>query len=268
MSSFALQMKHYQASGRDLFVVGPINYIVAALAAGAWVIQKGEFEVSDATWIIGILCGVAYFASYFFLAKAIKSSGISIAWSVVQLSVLVPILFSIFYWKEYPNAYQIGGIVLVCVSLPFLSVRPGSGNVMGRISPIVIALFFVTGGIGLSAKTFSEVSPTEQRQMYLLFLFGTTAIVSTSFAIVKKRQLRLTDIPRGVILGVCNLMAGHFLLLSLSRLPGMLVFPVAGSMGIVVTTLAGVSIWGEKLRRLTIIGLIVAVMAVAFINLK
>ena len=253
-----------------MFVVGPINYVVAALVAGVWAIQKGEFEINNATWIIGILCGTAYFVAYYFLTKSIKSSGISITWSVMQLSVLVPILFSIFLWKERPNFYQIGGIASVCISLPLLSIRPGNGDgkVMGRISPIVIVLFFVTGGIGLAAKTFSELSPTEQRQMYLFFLFGTTAIVSTSFAVVKKRKLRPTDIPRGIILGVCNLMAGHFLLLSLSKLPGMLVFPVAGSMGIAITTLAGVAVWREKLRRLTIIGLVAAVIAVVLINLK
>lgn len=104
--------------------------------------------------------------------------------------------------------------------------------------------------------------------MYLLFLFGTTAIISTFVAVARKSRLRLTDIPFGIILGVSNLLAGHFLLLSLARLPGMLVFPIVGSMSIVVTVLAGVAIWREKLRSYTIIGIAVAVIAVVLINLK
>ena len=271
MSSFALQIKHHQASGRDLFVIGAINYIVAAVVAGIWVGYKGNVGLSNSTWIIGIPCGIAYFVSFYFLAKAVKSSGISVAWSIVQLSVLVPILFSIFYWKEQPGIYQIVGIVSVCVSLPLLSIRSdkgGSRKIIACVSPMIIALFLVTGGIGLAAKAFSEISPTEQRQVYLLFLFGTTAIVSTSFVVVRKLPLVSTDIPFGIILGVCNLLAGHFLLLSLTRLPGMLVFPVAGSMGIVLTSLAGVGIWREKLRKLTVLGIITAVIAVVLINIK
>ena len=129
-------------------------------------------------------------------------------------------------------------------------------------------LFFVTGSSGLAAKAFSEFSPAGQRQMYLLFLFGTTAMISTAVLIVRKSRLKLADISFGIILGICNLLAAHFLLLSLRRLPGMRVFPVSGSMGIVLTALAGVAIWREKLRKFTIIGIIAAVIAVVLINLK
>ncbi len=271
VSLFALQIKHYQASGRNMFSVGAINYIVAAVVAGVWVIYKGEFGISNATWIIGTLCGIAYFVSYFFMINAVKSSGISITWSVARLSVLIPVLFSIFYWKEQPNAFQIGGIVSVCVSLPLLSIRSDSGSnnrASRRVSSVIIALFFVAGGIGLASKAFSELSPSEQRQMYLLFLFGTTAIVSTSFAVVRKVPLKLADVPSGIMLGVFNLLAGHFMLLALAKLPGMLVFPIAGSMSIILTALAGVTIWREKLRKPAILGIIIAVIAVVLINIK
>jgi len=270
-SLFALQVKHYQSSGRDMLAVGAINYIVAAIAAGVWVGYKGEFGISNATWIIGILCGIAYFVSYFFIINAVKSSGISITWSVVRLSVIVPVLFSIFYWKEQPNAFQIGGIMSVCVSLPLLSIRTDNGSnnrINHSVSFIIIALFLVGGGVGLAAKAFNEFSPPEQRQMYLLFLFGTAAIVSTSVAIVRKASFELKDVSFGIILGVCNLLAGNSLLLALARLPGMLVFPVAGSMSIILTTLAGVTFWRERLQKLTILGIAAAVIAVVLINLK
>ena len=45
MSSFGLQIKYHQASGRDLLSVGAINYFSAALAAGIWVVHKGELWV-------------------------------------------------------------------------------------------------------------------------------------------------------------------------------------------------------------------------------
>jgi multidrug transporter EmrE-like cation transporter len=271
MSSFALQIKHCQVSGRDLLSVGAINYIFAALAAGIWVIHKGEFGLGNATWITGALCGVAYVISYLFLMSTVKSRGLSVSWSVVRLSVIIPVLFSIFYWKEEPSVYQIVGIVSVCLSLPLLSIQPdngGNNRIISRISPMIIALFFTTGGSGLTAKAFNELSPAGQRQMYLLFLFSTTAVVSVSILAVRKCLPRISDIPFGVALGVSNLLAGHFLLLSLNALPGMLVFPVSGSMGIVLTTLAGVAIWREKLRRLTLLGIIAAAIAVILINLR
>ena len=159
----------------------------------------------------------------------------------------------------------------VCVSLPLLSIRSDNGSnnrASHRVNSVIIALFFVAGGIGLASKAFSELSPSQQRQMYLLFLFGTTAIVSTSFAVIRKVPFKLTDVPFGIMMGIFNLLAGHFLLLALTKLPGMLVFPIAGSMSIILTTLAGVTIWREKLRKLTILGIITAVIAVVLINIK
>lgn len=270
-TSFALQIKHYQASGRDLFAVGAVNYIVAAIAAGIWVIYNGEFGISNSTWIIGTLCGIAYFISFFFITKAVKANGISITWSVVRLSVLIPVLFSILYWKEQPNIYQIGGIASVCISLPLLSINPNSGSnwkMFSKASLMIVMLFLVAGSIGIASKAFSEFSPPEQRPMYLLFLFGTTAIISTTVAFIRNSRPKLSDVPYGTILGVCNLLAGHFMLLALAKMPGMLVFPIAGSMSIVLATLAGVTIWREKLHKLTILGIVAAIVAVILINLK
>ena len=270
VSSFALMIKYYQASGRNLLVVGAINYVVAALAVGASIIYKGSFGLANSTWIIGILAGIAYFVSYFLLINAVKTSGISITWSVVRLSVLIPVLFSIFYWREQPSSYQIGGIACVCLSLPLLSIRPGGDGkpgMPGKATALIIALFVASGGTNLTAKAFSEISPGDQRQMYLLFLFSTAAIVTVLATLVRRARPKLVDIPFGIVLGLCNLLAGYFLLLALMKLPGMLVFPISGSMSIALTTLAGMAIWHERLRKPAMLGVIVAVIAVVLINL-
>jgi len=270
-SSFALIVKHSQASGRNLLVVGATNYTVAAVAAALSVIYKGDFEFSDATLVIGILGGIAYVVSFFFLMNVVRLSGISITWAIVRLSVLVPILFSIFYWHETPNNYQITGIGFVCLSLPFLSMNsnadsPFSG--FNKTSLLIIILFLVTGGCGLAAKAFSEFSPNDQRQIFLLFLFGTAAVISVSAVFVQKAALRARDIPFGIMLGLCNICGNYCLLLALMKLPGMVVFPISSSMGVVLTTLAGMAVWHERLRKLAMAGIVAAVVAVVLINLK
>jgi len=271
LSSFALIVKHSQASGRNLLVVGATNYTVAAVAAALSVIYKGDFEFSDATLVIGILGGIAYVVSFFFLMNVVRLSGISITWAIVRLSVLVPILFSIFYWHETPNNYQITGIGFVCLSLPFLSMNsnadsPFSG--FNKTSLLIIILFLVTGGCGLAAKAFSEFSPNDQRQIFLLFLFGTAAVISVSAVFVQKAALRARDIPFGIMLGLCNICGNYCLLLALMKLPGMVVFPISSSMGVVLTTLAGMAVWHERLRKLAMAGIVAAVVAVVLINLK
>ncbi len=271
LSSFGLIVKHYQTLGRNLLAIGAMNYAFAAIAAAISVIYKGSFEFSVTACILGVLAGLAYFTAYYLMINAIRISGISIAWSAVRLSVLVPILFSIFYWHEQPGVYQIMGIVSVCIALPLLSVRPnddGGRRMFGRASILVIALFIASGGVNLAPKAFDELCPDSHRQMYLLFLFGTAAIASGSASLLKGSLPQALDLPVGAVLGLLNLSARHFLLLALTRLPDIVVFPISGSVGIVLIALAGMVIWREKLRTLNILGIAFAVITVILISLK
>jgi len=273
LSSFGIVVKYYQASGRgqNLLLIGAINYVVAAFAAGISVVYKGNYEFNSTSCVIGILAGTAYFTSYFLMITVVKTSGISLTWAAVRLSVLVPVLFSIFYWHERPSVFQITGLGWVCISLPLLSIKPdteGSRRMFGKASMLVIALFLAAGGVNLAPKAFNELCPEGHRQMYLLFLFSTAAITSGSAVIFKGSLPQVLDIPFGFTLGLCNLSARYFLLLALTELPGIVVFPISGSMGIVLITLAGMAIWREKLRILNILGIVFAVIAVVLINLK
>ena len=87
-------------------------------------------------------------------------------------------------------------------------------------------------------------------------------------ATVMGQDIPFLGIPFGIALGLCNVSAGYYLLRALMRLPGMVAFPISGSMGIVLTTLAGMIIWHENLRKITILGIVAAVIAVVLINLK
>lgn len=271
LTSFGLVVKRHQAAGRNLLAVGAINYAFAAVAAAVFVVYTGSYEISVTTCVIGILAGLAYSISYYLMIYTIKSSGISIAWSAIRLSVIVPVLFSIFYWNERPSIYQIAGIVFVCIALPLLSIKPdsdGRRRMFGRASVLVLMLFIATSGVNLAPKAFSELSPESHRQMYLLLLFTTAAIVSCCAMIFKEPSMRATDVPVGVALGLLNLSSRYFLLLALVSLPGIVVFPISGSAGIVLMTLAGMAIWRERIRKLNALGIAFAVAAVVLINLK
>ncbi|MFC1712908.1 EamA family transporter [Candidatus Poribacteria bacterium] len=271
LSSFGLVTKHYQALGRNMLAVGFINYAFAAFVAGLSVVYKRSFDFDYATCIIGVLAGIFYFTAFFLMITTVKFSGISITWSAIRLSVLVPILFSILYWNESPSIYQILGICLVCISLLLLSIRPGIGysrRIFSRVSILVLALFIAAGGVNLAPKAFSEISPENHRHMYLLFLFSTAALASGLALLPGKVKPKTVDISYGIALGLCNILARYFLLLALERLPGIVVFPISGSMSIVLMTIAGMVIWHERTRTLNMAGIVSAVVSVVLVNLR
>jgi len=74
------------------------------------------------------------------------------------------------------------------------------------------------------------------------------------------------ELGAGLALGTVNLVGNFFLLLALAHLPGIIVFPVASSMNIVLTTLVAAWAWGERIGRWGVAGMATAVLAVVFLN--
>jgi drug/metabolite transporter (DMT)-like permease len=268
LNPFGLMIKHCHSSGKSLLSIGAINYAVAAAVIVFSAGYRNGFVSSFLMCVIGILAGIAYFISYSFMIRAVGKSGISIAFAVVGLSVLIAILFLIFYWQERPNVYQILGIAFVCISLPLLSIKRNDDAGIGkdRLSWLILALFFAAGGTGLAAKAFSEFGVESQREIYLLFLFGTAMVFTLGAASAAETPPKPRDIPLGILLGLFSLGSAYFLIRSLMTIPGMVVFPIAGFM--VTTTLGGVAIWREKLRKITIVGLFFAIIAVILASIK
>ncbi|MCZ6676199.1 MAG: EamA family transporter [Candidatus Poribacteria bacterium] len=279
-TAFGLIVKHAQVRGRNLWVVGAVNYITAALTASISTLAQlpiAPNHFSQPTLIVGVLAGVGYVVSYFFLITVVKRDGISVPMAVVRLSILIPILFSIFYWQEKPNVYQIIGIGLVCLSLPLLtrnrslvekkkqlSLQKGGFD---RTQLILLILFFLTGWCSLSSKVFVQVSPQDSRELFLMFLFVTAAIIGLVPLVIFRTVPTIGEIFPGIVLGLCNIYQNHFLLVALNRLPGMVVFPIANSSALVLTALFAWIVWHERLRRVVIVGILISVVALVFINL-
>ena len=280
-TAFGLIVKDSQARGRNLWAVGAVNYITAAFAALIFTMAESSlthYQFSGATLIIGLFAGAGYVVSYFFLLTIVQHDGISIPMAVARLSVVVPILFSIFYWREIPNGYQIIGIFLVCLSLPLLGQnQPNSETDNGahlrkenlrRAKLLIFILFFLTGWCTLSSKIFVQTSSQDSREIFLLLLFGTAAVISVAPLIIFRIVPTIGEVLPGILLGLCNIYQNHFLLISLGKLPGILVFPIANSSALVLTTLLAVAVWHERLRRPAIVGIVISVLALVFINLK
>ena len=275
-TAFGLIVKDSQVRGQNLWPLGAINYVTAAI--GAWIflrllvgVEPGfdRYQFSPLTLTVGVLAGLGYVLGYFVLLAAVKREGISITMAIIRMSIAVPVLFSVFVWHEKPNIFQIIGIIFVCVSLPLLSQNRSSEEHHHRKGDfIVLSLLFLVGGwCSLSPKMFVQVSPQDSREIFLVFLFCSAAVVNVVLLIVRRAPPTLKELLPGIMLGLCNIFSNYFLLDALRTLPGIIVFPVASSVGVVLNTTLAVMIWRERLRRPVVVGMVISVLALVLINL-
>lgn len=263
---FGLVLRHGQRRSLSVSAMGAVNYVTCAVA---FALLTGRVPLPSAsTLIIGTLGGFSYVVAYFLFVGAMNLRGVSVTVALARLSVLIPILFSIILWAERPNLYQLVGVAFALLSLGLLSAQPGCKGIWSRELLVPIALFFVNGGCGLAVKAFQEAGLPEEDNVFFFVLFSAAALASGGVWLRSPLPCSWKDLTWGIILGCCNALGNFFLLLALQSLPGVVVFPIVSSLGLLLTVAFASVAWRERLRGLAFFGIVLAIAAVALINLK
>ena len=129
----------------DLFVIGAINYIAAAIFVLPVFLTNDVDELSIGAMWTGGTMGAVYFVAFFFVIYAIKWVGVSATTVVAVLAILIPIAFAAFYWGERPSTLQTVGIGLALFALSLISGKRGGDRNVARpwFAPIVLITFFL-----------------------------------------------------------------------------------------------------------------------------
>jgi len=139
---------------------------------------------------------------------------------------------------------------------------------VGAINYVFAALVLLTGGIGLGLKTFDVIGSPALRWAFLAVLFAAAAAGNVPPLLKDRRRPGISDWWHGLALGVTNILNGIATLAALDVLPAIVFFPVSSAAGVILTTWAAVAFWKEKLTRVRLAGMAVAVIAVVLVNLR
>src|ERR1035437_10090096 len=90
---------------------------------------------------LGLINGVFLFVAIRTFFIAMTQGGLAIGWTFVNLSVVIPVIASIWFWREIPGRWQTAGLLLMipCVLLfgdLHLSIK---GNARRWLALVVIA---------------------------------------------------------------------------------------------------------------------------------
>ena len=273
-SAFMLFIKWAQVREReDVVTIGTINYIVAAVLIAPFFFSA-DAPVTQAAVGTGATMGSAYFIAYFFVIYAIKWVGASSATVISVLSLLVPIGFGIFCWGDQPNAWQVVGIGLAVASLLLIGgqKKESKGSVEKPwFAPIMLVLFFLLCGLSrLAQDAFGQWCQPDEKMTFNFAAFAVAAIPSLVVMIVRRVKYAVrvsrSEWAFGFAMGTVNFLQTQFILESLQRFPGFIVFPVVSAGGVILTMLVATQTLGEKLTVKSYIGISIATVALVLLN--
>ena len=102
-----------------------------------------------------ILFGVFGVSFQVFYALALKSGPFSASCMMINLSMVIPVVFSILYYGEKVSVTRVVGIVL-CLTALFLNVKSDGKKINIKWFIYVALAFLSTGGIAIVQKIFSK----------------------------------------------------------------------------------------------------------------
>jgi drug/metabolite transporter (DMT)-like permease len=257
-----------QAKGRNVMLVALVNYLVASPICFLLSYSQGNLQLSGDTLFWGSIQGVCFIGTYYLLCTSMSVSGMAIATAILRLSVIIPVLASIFAWGEVPTTFQVIGIVACVISLPLIGQRQSGDKqpITGR-SLYLMALLFVGMGIAnTSSKAFVEAQVPDVQTTYIGVLFGVAALGGLLCFLSPVWRENRTGAWDGVKLGLVNVVSIVSYLVALEELAGVVVFPIQAAAGLVLNTLFAVWVWHERFSTRTMVGMGIAMLGLIFVN--
>lgn len=253
----------------DIFSAIVINYFTAVIL-GTLTGGLPSHNLTKYNWfVISILMGVFFVGVFFIIGMSTKKAGVAITSITGKMSVILPISFSILWFKEPVNTLKIAGIILTLISLVLIVYTPSVKKKDERIAMVLpILLFF---GMGIVDSLIKFVQETyikgSDTILFSTVTFLSAGLTGTAVWLIRRFWFRKrvhVSLLLGIVLGIVNFGSLYFIIRALdSRFADSSIIFGLNCIGIVGLSVGlGLIFFGEKLTVTKKIGIGMAVIAI------
>ncbi|MCG8339427.1 MAG: SMR family transporter [Proteobacteria bacterium] len=216
--------------------------------------------------ILGTFTGWIYCTAFIYYQISVRKNGIALSGMFSRLGVLLPMTLSIIVWQEIPTQIQTVGIVLCLFSIVLVNFNFREGERF-QITGSLVLLFFFFGIAIFCNKIFQKYAQLELKPLFLFCLFLSALILSLTVSIKYVSVLKKEELLIGFLVGVPNLFASYFLILSLDQIKASIAFPVFSAGTIILMTVVAVIFFSEKITPKNGVAIVLTAFALVLINL-
>jgi len=267
-----LVLKHSDARRMPRLPMIRVNYAVAAILAFFGAVAVGQRTVSPQTAVLGAVTGVLFVAGLLCWSRTIQAAGLALSVVAMRTSIVLPVVASAVIWRERPGTFELAGsgaalLALGLVLYDTVRKRGGPGRRERGAALWLAGLFLVDGLVVTAAQVFRQEMPQNENLPFQAIIFVSAFVVTTVFYYLRKERVTRPALTAGALLGTANLGNYLFLVLALTVLPGIVVYPVMAAAEVGLLALAGGVIWRERFGWLSWTGIGLAVAALVVLQL-
>jgi drug/metabolite transporter (DMT)-like permease len=262
------------------FVFNAVSSFAAAIVLLCW----GGFgtQISAFTALLGIIFGAVTALQGITNIAALQIGPMSYTSVIISFSTLISALSGVMFFGEDLGWSQIVGIVLMLVSFVFAAKNDGDEK-KANLKWLLLCLvaFAATGGIGIMQKVHQSSEHRGELNAFLIIAFISSAVICALLAVVlKMRENKAASeeakspncnkqfwIMLAIMItgGACAAANNKFNLYLSGVMDSAVFFPIVNGGGLVLTTLAAVLLFRERLTAKQWFGVVFGIASVVFL---
>lgn len=229
------------------------------------------------TFFYGIVGGMLFFGASFFSAKAMDSGSMALSSIITNMSLILPLLYSVLLLnEEFTLLHLIGGLLLVCTFILSASgaQQKNGGGILWLIC--VLLAFLTNGSNAVVTKHYVLQAPIPQNNLFMAITYLTASVAFLVNFLVGLRHDRATAQSTAYFAKLLLLSAvaaagtfgGNLLLTFLSdKVNGAILYPCVNGGLCLLLTVASCVFFHERLTRRKLATILLGCSAIIILNL-
>lgn len=229
--------------------------------------------VNEPWFGLSLVTGFWFIFTYLLMTASTQRSGVTVTSLSSKLSVVLPTLAGVLFFKEKLGLVASIGIVLALIALVLVvggkneSVKRNKTN---WLLPILI--FFGTGTGDILMKLTEQRNDSDDMGFMIAFIYGIAllfGILLVAHDLIRgKSKWQWKSALGGIGLGVINFFSTYCVYHAMRHFDNVVLFPVYNIGVVSLTALTGWLLFKEKLTWKNYLGLAIAIIAVILITVK
>ena len=272
-----INFKYFERFNINILQAIVVNYFVAFITG--MIAYDGQVQISQIPsldWFyFTLILGALFIIVFNLMAITTQRSGLSVVSIATKMSVVIPVLFGLSYYKESLNGIKLTGIIIALIAVYLASNKSNVGiRIERKLFFLPISVFIGSGVIDTSIKFLEDTYvahndvPLFSATIFLAAaLFG---LIFIGFQVVNGNfKFDFKNIVAGICLGIPNYFSIYFLVKALRSdiLESSGIFAINNVAIVTLSTFTGILLFKEKLIRDNWIGIFLAILSIILISL-
>ncbi|OGD21206.1 MAG: hypothetical protein A2W03_10550 [Candidatus Aminicenantes bacterium RBG_16_63_16] len=265
-------MKLGSLKGHEAPALTGALFAVAAFFCLLFLIFSGQpLRASTPVVLLAISGGVGGALAYFCFLSALKIGNYALTISIYTMTFLIPVVFSILFWKRPANAALAAGIAGIIAGMAMITTA-GSGKEEKKTGLWLEWVLFLGGAFlltGIPQLSQAAAARLEKINLwfYLFLCFTAGALAFGLFFFFKKIHLKANVFYFGTAAAAGSVAGNFFTLKALGRLPETIVFPVTLAAPVIAAVVLSLLFFKEKIKPLGYLGIVIGLVGIIVLAL-